>query len=241
MENEELKKEPAAAAKTENEVTQEISHGADPGNVPPQPDPDSQVEVPSDTSQSSADVQSQITDGKPEPVDDTPMWARELKSLVGTLVEHLDVYINQKNQHSRETFDRLYDEMRGYKEDFMMKAQRPIFSEIILLYDSIRSLKSYYEKNREVPLDRLLENLESFMTEATEILARRKILPIVEPGQYLVKETQKAVKVIQTEIADDDMLISERVKTGFTIGGKIFRREEVIIYQYSPPEKKETQ
>jgi molecular chaperone GrpE (heat shock protein) len=80
--------------------------------------------------------------------------------------------------------------------------------------------------------DDLATNLEGLAVEVEEILLRREISRIEESGERLNRKTQKAIRAIATLEPEEDMLVVERLKPGFMIGDKVFRREEVVVKKF---------
>ena len=156
------------------------------------------------------------------------MLARVEEGL-GLLLKRLDGHLVETAACSRSAFDRLHEEMRQYKDNFLASAERPVLMDVVLLYDSILKLKQHYEQAQSVELTSLLANLDGLLVEATEILARRNILPLCEPGDKLQLRTQRAVRTVPTADPAEDMQIVDRLKTGFAVGDGVFRREEVVI------------
>jgi len=174
----------------------------------------------------------------PEP-EDKPDPLNEVFSAIQTFDEKLEKHLRQTSSFSKDAFDNLYEEMRQYKDNFLLSAQRPLLNEIMMLYDSVNKLKKIYETSETIDVKSLLGNLEGLVVETEEILARREILPIYESGEKLNRDNQKAIKTVPTDNPDEDMLIIERNKTGFTFGESIFRREEVTVRKYKPQEASE--
>jgi molecular chaperone GrpE (heat shock protein) len=171
--------------------------------------------------------------------EDKPDPLKEVIYAIQTFDERLDKHLRQTSSFSKDAFDNLYEEMRQYKDNFLLSAQRPLLNEIMMLYDSVNKLKKIYETSETIDIKSLLGNLEGLTVEAEEILARREILPIYESSEKLNKDNQKAIKTVPTDNPDEDMLIIEHNKTGFTLGESIFRREEVTVKKYKPQENSE--
>jgi molecular chaperone GrpE (heat shock protein) len=149
------------------------------------------------------------------------------------LLQRFDERLGETAACNREAFDRLYEEMRAYKENFLLSAQRPLLADVMALYDDILQLKKHYASAQTVDLPTLCDNLDGLLVGAEELLARRELLPICEHGAKLNRDTQKAVKVVPAADPSEDMTVVERLKTGFLFQDKVFRREEVVVKKYS--------
>jgi molecular chaperone GrpE (heat shock protein) len=148
--------------------------------------------------------------------------------------ERLDRHLQDTAACSRTAFDRLYDEMRQYKDNFVMEVQRGLLTDLMMLYDSIDRLRRHYETAGEADVSDLTENLAGLLVEAEEILARRGIDPFEAMSETLDRRTQKAMRSVPTSVAEEDLLVVERLKRGFMLGDKPFRKEQVVIKKYSP-------
>lgn len=160
--------------------------------------------------------------------------AAEILAALQALDQRLDRHLAETASCSKEAFDRLYAEMRQYKDDFVRAAQRPLLADVIALYDSVRKLRRHYERGGAVEVEALCANLGGLLAEAEEVLARRELVPFAEPGDKLNRETQRALQTVPTTDPAEDMRVVERHKTGFLLGKSVFRREEVVVKKYSP-------
>jgi molecular chaperone GrpE (heat shock protein) len=154
----------------------------------------------------------------------------ELRKYNQRLTDHLTT-VARCNQSA---FDRLYAELEQYKGNFLLDVQRGLLLDIILLYDGLRKCLMHYRQTDTVDREALLSNLEGLMIDSEGILARRDVLPITDSPATLDRHTQKAVEIVPTAIKEEDLVIARKVRTGFMIGTRVFRREEVVIKQYVP-------
>ncbi len=166
------------------------------------------------------------------------------KSLINYGQENNKVLLEIKNliedrlQYDRvkeNAFDKLYEDMRQYKErdDFLFNYQKPIINDIILLYDSmIKVLESLNSESIENDQIKIKENINYLVEELLEILYRRDITLIEEESTIFNPKTQKAIKVIPTNKKEQDKLVEKIVRKGFISNEKIIRSEEVTIKKF---------
>ncbi len=167
----------------------------------------------------------------------------DLPALIGELQN----LIEQKNGLNQRMFDALHEELKGYKDGFLLESvHKPIIRDLISLYDDLANIhRQMQEALAEAARQsvesavKLLEHLKTMDTHIEhncefilEVLARLEvsILPVGE-GK-LDKHKQRAVAVEIAEDPDDDGVIVRGVKRGFMWKGRVLRAEEVIIKKW---------
>jgi len=161
-------------------------------------------------------------------VDQKRLVSEQLERFAGQLNEHL----RSTTSCSRVAFDRLYEEMQSYKRNFLLEAQRPLLMDLMMLYDSIDTLRRNYSGAAPVDPAVLCQNLDSLQVEAEEILQRVGIERMTATPERLDVNLQKTVKAIPTAHAEEHLQVVERLRSGFLSGEKPFRKEQVIIRTY---------
>ena len=119
-------------------------------------------------------------------------------------------------------FNKLYESMQDYKEDFLSNAKKPVFLDLIRLYDDIQKMIGKEKK----------KNLELICDVIIEILYRNDIEVITEAPEIFDRTFQKAVKRIDVAEKSQDRKVAEILKVGFTKGTQIIRPQEVSVYIY---------
>lgn len=156
-------------------------------------------------------------------------WDRFTKETSQKL-ETLETQFQQKisrDANMKEAFDRLYEEMKQYKEDFLFEAMRPVLTDLVLLHDNvIRFHKSLEDIKAQ-------KSMEFIKEEILEILYRRNVEPVLasENGK-LDRKTQRAVKTIPTTSPSEEGDIVEVIREGFWRGERIFRPQDVVAKKY---------
>ncbi len=145
-----------------------------------------------------------------------------------------------RNQNQTEMFDKIYAEMKDYKESFLLEVlHKPIIHNLIQLYDSYVLLESQLDvilNDEEVLSDGLAQyrnNLENFRYKLEEVLYRLDVTPYSETASTLDRQLHKTRQTISTDDPEQDLTIAEVHKIGFIWRDKVFRPEEVTIYRYS--------
>lgn len=145
-----------------------------------------------------------------------------------------------RNQNQTEMFDKIYAEMKDYKESFLLEVlHKPIIHNLIQLYDSYVLLESQLDvilNEEEVLSDSLTQyrnNLENFRYKLEEVLYRLDVTPYAESSTVLDRQLHKTRQTVSTDDPELDKTIAEVHKIGFIWRDKVFRPEEVTIYRYS--------
>ncbi len=146
-----------------------------------------------------------------------------------------------RNQNQTEMFDKIYAEMKDYKESFLLEVlHKPIIHNLIQLYDSYLLLESQLDVMLETEdgvisdgLTQYRNNLENFRYKLEEVLYRLDVTPYAESSKTLDRQLHKTRQTISTDDPKQDKTIAEVHKIGFNWREKVFRPEEVTIYRYS--------
>jgi len=130
-----------------------------------------------------------------------------------------------------ELFDKLYRELDQYKRDFLFQVMKPIFLDMILLYDRIENIKNTLRQT-ETDDTKMLEILESINEEILEILYRQQITRIEDTCSQFDYRLQKAISIEEISDPQADGTVKKVLRHGFRYKDKILRPEEVIVNKY---------
>jgi molecular chaperone GrpE (heat shock protein) len=159
--------------------------------------------------------------------------ARSMRGVEDHLLKVAEAYqrIAQGEKRKKQAYDQLYEELRQYKDDFLLRAQKPLFMDIILLYDGLsRTIRTFEDVEEEaLPKAEVLESLRHSLEEVQEVLYRRDIEPIEERPETLQIEYQKPVQRIETDNPEEDREVVSIVRDGFRMNGAILRPQEVVV------------
>lgn len=131
-------------------------------------------------------------------------------------------------------FDQLYEELKGYKEDWQFQAEKPLLLDLLLFYDSLNWFQESLVK-QEMSKDVVADSFQYLIDEFLELLYRRDVVPM-EPSESFDRKQHKAVQVVDTEDKEQDQAIQQVLKRGFHRGSRVLRAEEVVIRRYKNPE-----
>jgi molecular chaperone GrpE (heat shock protein) len=127
-------------------------------------------------------------------------------------------------------FDKLYGELKDYKEDFVRRHEQPLIRDLMMLYDSLHWFKESLLKQEMSP-EVIADSFQFLVDELVEVLYRRDVVPMPKTESF-DRAVHRAVKVLPAERAEDDNRIAQVLKRGFTQGTKTLRVEEVVVYKW---------
>jgi molecular chaperone GrpE (heat shock protein) len=163
----------------------------------------------------------------------------------GAFLDELRAVLDQKNAVSQKMFDALHEELKGYKDGFLLESvQKPIIRDLVTLFDDLGAIRGQiseglakanggdYGEFLENLLRRIEINLKNHGLALLEILARLDVTEEDPGAGKLDKIRQRAVAVEMAEFPEEDGLIVRSLKVGFQWKGKVFRPEEVVMKKW---------
>jgi molecular chaperone GrpE len=135
--------------------------------------------------------------------------------------------------------DRLHGELQEYKQDLLLKVQRPIFLDLIQLHDDIGKMidaRPLPAADAEAdPFAAVRGILESIQVAIEDILYRQGVEPFAAEGDAFDPRRQRAVATVATEDPARNKTIAARLRKGFQAGDKLIRPEIVSVYTFRSP------
>ncbi|MDR4507735.1 MAG: nucleotide exchange factor GrpE [Candidatus Brocadiaceae bacterium] len=151
----------------------------------------------------------------------------ELKSLMESRLAY--------DAAKEKAIDTLNEELKLYRDNFVFQAQRPLFIELILLYDNLMQLVNRFDTDKgltDAEYSTIKNNILNIKDELLEILYRRDVKPFDEHPDALDYKLHKTVSTISTPIESENNTVEKIMKTGFSWNEKVLRPEEVVIKKY---------
>jgi molecular chaperone GrpE (heat shock protein) len=182
--------------------------------------------------------------------------AARLEETAGTqaglprMISSIHDSIEQKNRLSQRLFDALHDELRSYKDSFLLDVfHRPIARDLITLFDDLselhRQTTTLISEQEHVTtpgnghgahgLDRLktiATNMDHIVHFVLEILARMEIQRVEPCTGKLDKQRQRVVSLERAVTPEEDLQISASLKPGFIWRERMLRPEEVVVKKW---------
>jgi len=143
----------------------------------------------------------------------------------------------QRAEAARErVVDRLHAELQDYKQDLLLKVQRPIFIDLIQLHDDIGKMIEARPTDEAGShgVGDLRGILESIQTAIEDILYRQGVEPFVREGNDFDPRRQRAVSAVPTAEPAMSKTVAARLRRGFQAGEKVIRPEIVTVYALRP-------
>jgi molecular chaperone GrpE len=171
-----------------------------------------------------------------------PGWLDAVSRLEDRLGRRLDSIQSILERESRaeanreRVVDRLHAELQEYKQDLLLKVQRPIFIDLIQLHDDIGKMIEA-RPGVEVDDDRNLAVrgiLDSIRVAIEDILYRQGVEPFTADGESFDPRRQRAVATVATDDPAINKAIAARLRKGFQVGEKVIRPELVSVYTTRP-------
>ena len=163
------------------------------------------------------------------------------------ITESLRSLLDQKSGVNQKMFAALHEELKGYKDGFLLEAlHKPIIRDLISLHDDFSKIHRQLEQAAgdvgEVCggiFSEFFERLKTLETNVAhncefliEVLARLEV-SLLPPGEgRLDKVTQRALRIEDADLPEQDGEIVRSLKPGFTWKGRVFRAEEVVIRKW---------
>jgi molecular chaperone GrpE len=140
------------------------------------------------------------------------------------------VEIVKEGDNRKRAYDILYDEMRQYKENFLWQCQKPLFMDLITLFDSILRVEHQYEVQEG--MEKVVGHFRYLKDELLETLYRYDVEMIEEHPEKLDIGFQKPIKRVATDNPSEDRSVVKVVREGFAREGMILRPQEIVVKRY---------
>lgn len=129
-----------------------------------------------------------------------------------------------------QAFEKLYAELKDYKEGFVREAERPLLLDLCLLYDS---MSFFHQRLSEAGAgsEALADAFQLLVDELLEVLYRRDVVPM-DPADVFDPTQHRAAQLQAASGPEQDNRIAQTLKRGFLRFEKPLRPEEVVVYRW---------
>lgn len=159
----------------------------------------------------------------------TPEDLSRLVSAVDTLRDRVDDRL--ANDPVREAaFEKLYAELKDYKDGFVEQQERPLLLDLLLLFDSMTWFHQSLIKE-EMTAETIADSFQFLLEELLEVLYRRDVVPM-EARDDFDATIHRAVQLQKAATPSDDNRVAQVLKRGFLRRDKALRAEEVVVYKW---------
>ena len=171
----------------------------------------------------------------------------EAQQSLPQLVAGLETLLDQKNGVSQRMFDALHEELKDYKDGFLVESiLKPIVRDLVSLYDDLSTIHRQMEECvagvaacgdvAGAPVLERLRRMEMNVAHhcefVLEILARLEVSMMPIGSGRLDKQAQRAVAIEIVDNPELDMMVVRTVKRGFMWKERILRAEEVVMNKW---------
>ena len=159
-------------------------------------------------------------------------------------VADLRAITDQRNTVSKQMFDALHEELKTYKDGFLLDTlHRPMIRDLISLFDDVSQIHTQAQEaiamvpgDAAMALQVKMGNLEAHLAHnlefIVEVLARLEVQRLPPGPAKLDKHMQRAVAVEMAEDPDEDMEVVRTLKCGFLWKDRVVRPEEVVVKKW---------
>lgn len=156
-----------------------------------------------------------------------------LLSEMGGLRRDFDTKIKYDESKER-LIERLHRELQFYREGLDFRLLRPIFADLIMLYDDMGKVIDRLSVDTVSISEQIIQSLRAFQENIEEILQRNGVQVFNIEGELFSPARQRSLSVIPTNDPAQDKHIARRVRQGFAYEDKLLRHELVEVYKYIP-------
>ncbi len=156
-------------------------------------------------------------------------------------IDEMNLLFVQKIQHTtheEKIVDQMHSELQKYKDDMYSQLVRPILMDIIEVRDSILRMSKNYAEKLEGEQNIPLKVFSDYALDVQDVLEKNNIsIYECEEGDSFVPIKQRAVKKIETAVAELHGKVAESLSQGYDYMGKTISPEKVAVYLYKEPDE----
>jgi molecular chaperone GrpE len=129
------------------------------------------------------------------------------------------------------SLDRLLDELRDYKANFVRQQWQPLLREVIDCHD-FTAKESQRLAAEESTSSEASASLGVLRQMLLDLLSRYDIEPYRHESELFDAKWQQCIKTVLSSNPEDDKRIAEQGVPGFRQGEQLVRREQVVVYKF---------
>jgi molecular chaperone GrpE (heat shock protein) len=163
--------------------------------------------------------------------------AAEIKALAerqDSLRELFESKIRSEENQAR-ALERLDDQLRDYKANFVRQEMLPLLRDLIYCYDLAEDEAGRARKDSApLPAESVARAFDHLRQMVADVLAKYDVEPYRVPGAEFDRREQQCVRTVPTGEPADDKKVAVVGATGFRLGEQIIRKEQVAVYKFAP-------
>ncbi|MBV9929094.1 MAG: nucleotide exchange factor GrpE [Acidobacteria bacterium] len=169
-------------------------------------------------------------DAPPEPGAQLLATLTEMSAELSVLNSTIEGRLRY-DKAKEEAFERLYAELDEMKRNSAFEQARPLYTDLILLFDRIEGARQELARDgSEAPA--VLPLLETLSEELLEVLARREV-EVLRTSAEFDPSLQRAVGTQPAPDEAGNNGVARVLRRGFRYRDRILRPEEVIVMKYA--------
>jgi molecular chaperone GrpE (heat shock protein) len=165
---------------------------------------------------------------------DVVVELKDLSQRQSELSELFESKIRSDETQSK-ALEKLHDQLRDYKANFIRQEMMPLLRDLIYCYDfaddeAVRARKDATPQTSEGTA-RTFDHLRQMVAD---VLAKYDVEPFRISGSEFDRREQQCVRTVPTGETADDKKVAAVGAIGFRLGEQIVRKEQVTVYKYAP-------
>lgn len=138
------------------------------------------------------------------------------------------------DQSKERLIETLHRELQTYQEGLHFRVLRPVFTDLMTLYDDISKLVEGISASGN-DVTAVIDRMVIFQETVEDILRRNGAESFTVEGPTFQPNRQRILRVIPTFDPAQDRQIARRVRKGFVYEDIVLRSEVVEVFKYTPP------
>jgi molecular chaperone GrpE (heat shock protein) len=131
--------------------------------------------------------------------------------------------------------ERLSDQLRDYKQNFIRQEMQPLLRDLIYCYDFAADEADRASVDGSTPSPREIAHAFSHLKQmVADVLAKYDVEPYRASGQDFDRREQQCVRTVPTAVEADEKKVAAVGAIGFRLAEQIIRKEQVTVYKYAP-------
>ncbi len=167
---------------------------------------------------------------------DVAIGIQDLAAKQDGLRELFEARIRSDEVQSK-ALERLHDQVREYKANFIRQEMQPLLRDLIYCYDF--AADEVERANRVATPPSSKETAHAFdhlRQMLADVLAKYDVEPYRSSGPEFDRREQQCVRTVPTTIEADEKKVAVVGAIGFRLADLIVRKEQVTVYKYIPPD-----
>lgn len=174
-----------------------------------------------------------VADGLLRRIDELQATQREIGSGQQELRELFENRIRSDEVQGR-ALEKLHDELKQYKSNFVRQQLLPVLKEVIFCHDfAVREMERMQSVTAAADAT-VVRTLDVLRQMLADLLFKYDVEPYRQEGDSFDAKTQQCTRTVPTNNSEQDKRIASVLLDGFRSPEGIIRREQVAVYKLAP-------